>query len=363
MIVRTEILEPFDTYHEYLGYAPESSLFFDIETTGFSPSLSFLFLIGAVYRQEGVWHLTQWFAEELTEQPVILDAFFRLAARFHTLVQFNGLTFDLPFLREKAAAFHLPCPLEDMDCLDLYQRFRPLKKLLGPPRMNQGTLESYVGWLRQDTLSGKAMVSLYQKYTASREAELAEQMLLHNHDDMVGMTRILRLAPVMMLFDGIIEKAADKTPAALPASGGEPFFLLSLELSAPLPAPLDVKKGAYQLRAEKKKGVLSIPFCHATLFHFFPDYRNYYFLPLENQVIHKSVAAYVDKEYRTPARPENCCVPKTGVFLPQPRELFSPVFQVEYRDPALFFEYREEFSLQDRDLFLYARAILQFLRK
>lgn len=355
MIVRVETLEEFDTYHEYLGYDPENSVFFDIETTGFSASTSFLFLIGALYRQEGSWRLSQWFAEELTEQPVILGEFFRLASRFSTLIHFNGLTFDLPFLREKAAAFHLPCPLDDMESLDLYQRFRPLKKLLDLPRMNQSALEAYAGWQRRDTVSGKAMVSLYQKYAASREPELADQMLLHNHDDMLGMGWVLKLSALRMLFDGMLVSAEAE------CSGSH--LLLYLDLAASLPAPLKTEKGPYRLRGEKKKGILTIPFLNATLLHFFPDYRNYCFLPLENQAIHKSVAAFVDKEYRVPARPENCYVPKTGCFLPQPFKLFTPAFQREYRDPALFFEYQENFSGQSEALLRYARSILHFLKK
>lgn len=36
--------------------------------------------------------------------------------------------------------------------------------------------------------------------------------------------------------------------------------------------------------------------------HFYSDYKNYYYLPKEDMAIHKSVAAYVDHEYRENAR-------------------------------------------------------------
>ena len=40
--------------------------------------------------------------------------------------------------------------------------------------------------------------------------------------------------------------------------------------------------------------------------HFYSDYKNYYYLPKEDMAIHKSVAAYVDHEYR-----EKCKAYKT----------------------------------------------------
>ena len=45
--------------------------------------------------------------------------------------------------------------------------------------------------------------------------------------------------------------------------------------------------------------------------HFYSDYKNYYYLPKEDMAIHKSVAAYVDHEYREKCKTYNCYVRKT----------------------------------------------------
>ena len=50
--------------------------------------------------------------------------------------------------------------------------------------------------------------------------------------------------------------------------------------------------------------------------YFYPDYKNYSYLPDEDYAIHKSCAIYVDKAHRVPARPETCYTRKTGEFLP-----------------------------------------------
>ena len=49
--------------------------------------------------------------------------------------------------------------------------------------------------------------------------------------------------------------------------------------------------------------------------HFYSDYKNYYYLPKEDMAIHKSVAAYVDHEYREKCKAYNCYVRKTGTFI------------------------------------------------
>lgn len=79
MIIITENIDHFATYHEFLGYSPKSSLFFDIETTGFSPQSSFLFLIGMLYQENDCWKLTQLLAEEPEDECLLLRIFLETA--------------------------------------------------------------------------------------------------------------------------------------------------------------------------------------------------------------------------------------------------------------------------------------------
>ena len=57
------------------SYPKEEILFFDIETTGFSPKTSALYLIGALYYKDNTWQLIQWFADDTTSEPKMLTAF------------------------------------------------------------------------------------------------------------------------------------------------------------------------------------------------------------------------------------------------------------------------------------------------
>lgn len=353
MIQITETLDFFPDFHTELGYEPERSLFFDIETTGLSPDSSVVFLIGMLtyLPASSRWQVRQLLAESSDEEPLLLAAFLSLAAGYDTLLHFNGNTFDLPFLKKKAAAHSLSHTLDSCISLDLYQRFRPIGKLLQLPQMTQQSFERALGWQRKDRLTGKQMTALFRSFETAQEPAVRDLLLLHNHDDLTGMTRLLQLAAYPLLLEGQfgkIEQAeydSDKAP--------DPLLQITFSLAAALPVPLVIERPPYRLSAADVKAKLTVRVFCGTLCHFFPDYRNYYYLPLEDQAIHRSVAAFIDREYRIPAKASNCYIKRNSVFLPQPEPLFSPVFRRSYKDPKLYFEYTETLSLPD-----YVQAVL-----
>ena len=206
MIRETAILPDFPDYHGFWGFDPGKSLFFDIETSGLSAASSHVFLIGTICRTEHGWQLTQYLAERTSEEPELLAAFLADAASFSTLIHFNGTTFDLPYINARTRACHLPILYDDTSDLifsiDLYQRLRRLKKLSGYAHMKQKDLEAFAGWQREDTLTGKHLIAMFHAYEKTSDPELRRLMLLHNHDDLVGMTRLLPLAAYLMLAEG-----------------------------------------------------------------------------------------------------------------------------------------------------------------
>lgn len=431
MLTITETLPFFETYHAVLDYDPTDSLFFDIETTGLSAASSIVFLIGTVFYDGKNWQLRQFLAENSEDEAQLLKEFFTLAENYSTVIHFNGATFDLPYVKERAR-YHLqsqrilqenvcvseqvpskekvcinrqiPAPKQKLSedllrsfeqkiSLDLYQKFRPLKKLLRLERMNQTSLETFFKWPRKDQLTGKHMISLFKKFEASRETLIANLLLLHNHDDLLGMTQILKLASYQMLFGGNISNvsaellngielslpdkdanqnedrhsAATNAPAAFPegtAASIHNSLLLHFQLEHPLPVSLHLifaekyPTCTISLNIQGDYGQLLIPCFCGELKYFFPDYRNYYYLPMEDQAIHKSVGAFVDKEHRQNARPGNCCTKKYGIFLPQPKADIEPVFRKEFKSKELFFEYQDTLLTDSEFLLSYTRMTL-----
>ncbi len=348
-------------------------LFLDIETTGFSPASSSLYLIGAAYQAEGSWQITQWFADEPTEEKALLEAFFRFASAFSHLIHFNGNRFDLPFLEQKAKALGVSWPFSSWQGTDIYKRIKPLKKLLNLQDCRQKTLERFLGIGREDQYDGGKLIAVYETYVKTLKAntpseELLTLLLLHNFEDMLGMLKLLPILSYADLFTADIRAVKVSSIMLPPGIGQVPGNMdrkkelrISLTLPSPLPVPLNCLREGCRFQGEGDKALLRIPVHTGELKHFYPDHKDYYYLPEEDNAVHKSVAAYVDKAHREKARAENCYTRKTGDFLPQWEPVFTPLFRPDHHSKSLFFEITPEVR-ENRTLFArYALHVLAML--
>lgn len=330
-------------------YFTKDSIFFDIETTGFSPVKNTLYLIGCGYRDEENFHIVQFFAENKEEQADVLTAFFSLISGFKTILSFNGLGFDLPFLKAKCASLQMEDPFSGFDYIDIFKSVSKYKKILNLENYKQKTLEKFLGIDRDDTYNGGELISVYQSYEKQPSTEALHLLLLHNHDDVLGILPLIQLMAYEEFFTGNYT-VSNATLHPFTDFEQQPALelLISGTTTHPFPAKVSVRKDELFLRLAEHQFSLSVPVFSGTLKYFYPDYKNYYYLPNEDLAIHKSVATYVEKEFRTPAKASTCYTKKEGHFLPQFEELFSPSFLAEYRSKQRFFLYEDGKTLQDR---------------
>lgn len=328
-------------------------LFFDIETTGFTAGTSSLYLIGAISWRESSWHLTQWLAESPAEESLILQNFLDFSRSCSQLIHFNGDRFDLPYLKEKCLAYQLEDTLDTMVSRDLYRMIRPLKTLLKLPALNQRSLEEYLGIFRRDPYTGGELIQVYKEFTVDRSSEKLQKLLLHNHEDLMGMMDILPILSYQTLLTG-----------SFAVSGCEidgDTLILHGRLPIVLPQVFSYGNSLFYLTGQQDRISVQIHGLKDTLKYFFPDYKNYYYLPEEDIALHKSVAAFVDREHREPAKASTCYNKKKGFYLPQFEPLFQPVFKKDYQDKQLYFSCSEAFT-QDRDsLYQYLCHLLKNL--
>ena len=111
----------------------EDTLFFDIETTGFSPVNTQLYLIGCAKRQGETIILTQFFADSKEDEMRILSDFLKLLESHKTMITFNGTGFDIPYLKAKCDTHHLTECFLQKDSIDLFKIASSLKFLLKLP--------------------------------------------------------------------------------------------------------------------------------------------------------------------------------------------------------------------------------------
>ena len=130
-------------------------------------------------------------------------------------------------------------------------------------------------------------------------------------------------------------------------------------LTRPLPRPLKIGGEHGLFIGEGLDIHLYLPIYSGELKHFYKKYRNYYYLPQEDRAIHKSVAAFVDRGHRTRATAATCYQKASGLFLPQPAEIITPVFRRSYDDRTLWFRLDQDNPPGPEQMHAYARAMLQ----
>lgn len=348
------------SYGDILPFELENTIFFDIETTGFSARSSHLYLIGlAYYMGENQFCSIQFLAEQKEDEPALLHEFFNFIKDYKNIVHFNGNGFDIPYLKEKCLQYNILYHFDLLTGYDLYKEACRFKKLFQTPDLKQKTLETFLGSARKDEFSGKELINVYYAYEKEHKDSDKELLLLHNFEDVKGLTELLCLYAYSSACSKNIQfehyilrnyKSYDGTM--------QKELVIRFLLPAPVPTPVSQVNDFSLLTFIGDIGTLSIKVRSGELKFFYPDYKNYYYLPKEDCAMHKSVAFYVDKNFRTQAKAANCYSKKTGCFLPEYEEVFSPYFKAEYQDKILYFEAEDAFFADSANLQKYLLHII-----
>lgn len=340
-------------------FFPEDSLFFDIETTGLSHKRSHLYMIGAIYREAGQLTFIQWFLQRPSEEKDVLLAFSTLVRQVSTVIHYNGQTFDVPYIKEKCHHWDLDDPFS-ADCqiqsLDLYRKMLPLKKVLQMTSLKQKDIENFLHYPRADEKDGKELIQVYQQYLQNAGEEELQLLLLHNRDDLFGMLTIYGFHTALSNLiseesQTTLNVASEEIPESLNETSEdiqaisqntdvyieENTLKIRKMLSPAFPADLHIESEYGVLHIENSLLFLTIYGSNGCFRHYFSNYKDYFYLPLEDTAIHKSVGIYVDPSCREKAKADTCYIKKEGLFFFQPTDLFQPDFRMDKRKGPSFF--------------------------
>ncbi len=287
-------------------------LFLDIETTGLSRSRHQIYLIGlALYTGGNVFELHQFFADHKDEEPGILQCFHTYLAQspVRRIITFNGNSFDLPFLCERAGAYGLGLSFDAYELFDIYKECRRRKNMLQLQSYRQKALEQFLGIAREDLYSGGDLIKVYENYTRKPDPDAAHLLRLHNLEDVRNMYQLLDIFAYDRLFSeaASVEQSSIESYTQLDGSAAEEL-IVTLSAPYPLPGTLSVRhpvNGVY-LRTHTDHVYVRIPLYQRMARMYYLDYKNYFYLPAEDMAVHKSVAVSVDPAYRKKATPETC---------------------------------------------------------
>lgn len=329
------------------------SIFFDIETTGFSAQTSYVYLIGCAGLVDGHYILTQWLCTEPSEEKELLRLFFDRVKDYDAVLHYNGTGFDLPFLDKKAKRHHLENPLSSLESFDLYTAARGLRSLFSLSDLKQKTMERFFGFSRTDIFSGADLIEVYTRFLGlhqlntltnrsriEEENALAQVLLLHNAEDVKNLPSLTVLFFLQQLADTLHADrlvSALQNEAALSPSCVSLRLTYRLTVSLPqsfcLSLPWEASGLTLDFSAPSGTVTLSLPVVSGELKYFYPNPADYYYLPFEDCAMHKSVASFVEKAYRKKATAATCYTRQVGNYLPLYRKDgvkasdSSPVFE------------------------------------
>lgn len=359
----------------------EQLLLFDIETTGFSPKNSYCYMIGYCYVQNSIWHYRMLFNEDGRSEYAILQEFLQVLRHYQLLIHYNGDQFDIPFLTEKIRQYQSlglsvenSSELSRLHSLDLYKIIKPYRQGLNLPNLKLTTIEHAMGFVRSDQYNGGELIHIYKEYLKTSAPELEQHLYQHNYEDILAMIPMLQLLNYTVLANAGCEQLhidvlSSLKESASPSSdtreqersqsqsdaqkssqqttkeqnAAPACIVLEFSLPSVLPFPYHIETQGVQIQCEYQNGRIIIPLIHAELRYYIPNYQDYYYLPIEDQVIHKSIAAYVDSAFKEKAKKNNCCLKKTGYYLPVPHlfkdsESLSSRLHTKNTEPPKFYQ-------------------------
>lgn len=343
---------------------PEKTLFIDIETTGLYAKGSNLYLIGCVYKDltQNCWATIQWFAENYNEEEAVLRAFVDFSSSYSYLIHFNGNTFDIPFLKQKIEQYRISYSLDRFTGIDIYRRIFPFKHFLKLTDCKQKTIEGFVHSERVDTYTGGELIDVYHDYVLTKDEQKEHFLLLHNEEDIIGMLEIIAsLAVSDLITEGVKVTKVHASYYNDIKNEKTPELIITVKLPSTLPSEISYGANGCYFIGSGEEGKLRVPLFEEEMKYFYKNYKEYYYLPKEDMAIHKSVANFVDKEYREQANARNCYTRKKSTYLQQWDEEFTPVFKRSYDDADLFLEMTDDFKTEREYFNKYVAHILKML--
>ena len=173
-----------------LGPAAGRALFLDLETTGLHGAV--LFLCGFMTPILGDFIVRQLFARDYSEEKALLLEVRRALSSCEALVTFNGKSYDVPFLKERAAYHRL-----DLSCVDGKPHLDLLhwsrKRWKGSvPDCRLKTLEWEICRQRRwGDIPGDQIPGIYHRYVRTGDPYQLVPVFHHNVLDLVTMAELL----------------------------------------------------------------------------------------------------------------------------------------------------------------------------
>jgi uncharacterized protein YprB with RNaseH-like and TPR domain len=185
---------PFAALKPLKSARPERICYLDIETTGLR--MSPLFLVGLMYTSAdssgGRLVVDQLFARDYTEEESVLGFLADCMARFDILVTFNGISFDVPYIRDRITVHRLafkPPPVH----IDLLPLARSVVGARTPNHRLQTLEAHFCKRKRVGDIDGADIPGAYHEFVRTHDAKDMANIVHHNRLDLVTMLQLVTI--------------------------------------------------------------------------------------------------------------------------------------------------------------------------
>jgi len=193
-IIRYDLSDSFTLPENFCNvYKDIPFAIFDIETTGLNPQYNKVILIGILYSNNDQIIIEQFFCNSRNEEIDLLESFIKRIKDIPLLISYNGDSFDIPFLTKRIEINKIPTKIPPFCSLDLLKFVRNFQTPFNLKDCKLKSVEKHLGINRQDQISGQESVELYNRYESTGGKHLKDLILLHNHDDLRYLFKILSI--------------------------------------------------------------------------------------------------------------------------------------------------------------------------
>jgi uncharacterized protein YprB with RNaseH-like and TPR domain len=164
-----------------------SYVFLDLETTGFSSTP--LFLAGVLFPEDGRLKIVQLLARDYSEESALITMLDETLMRFTSCITFNGKSFDVPYIRERAKYHRVELKASPQQFDLLHPARRMWKHSL--PNCRLVTLEWHIlGRRRIGDVPGWEVPCIYHEFVHTKDARKLKDVLRHNLVDVLSMAEL-----------------------------------------------------------------------------------------------------------------------------------------------------------------------------
>lgn len=209
-------------------------------------------MIGCARRKSNRICIDQFFAEKPEEEAEILAAFFQMLSPYTTIITFNGVGFDIPYLKAKADHYKIPEHFRDFEYLDIFKSVSSIKFLLKLENYKQKTIESFLGLKRKDEKTGGDLIHVYFTHVKHPTEETMHLLRIHNYEDVLHMIDLLSVLSYLEVLNGqytILSHRIDHYHAYDGTEGEE--WIITMQNDYPVPRQLSCKQDCFYLMIGK----------------------------------------------------------------------------------------------------------------